>query len=374
MSGKKDALVNIGGWLAVNDDAIFEEARNLVVVYEGLHTYGGLAGRDMEAMARGIEESVQRRPHARPHRTGRVPGPEADRLGHSHRRAHWRPRRLSRRQGVLCRISRRTSSPPRPWRPNSTSIPASVRWNAASSPPGATRKPANTTIPSWSWSGSPSRAGSTPRPTWTSRPNPSTPSTIGAEQVRGLSMVYEPKYLRFFQARFRAAGGSRGLPGTTVPTRPFGQRRLLPGGHFCTTRPRADENRASAGARVKWTNTAHAIEICTWTFAKTAAAGRTNGSPCWKAFSTRARTPSRRWTGICSACTSMRRCAGNSARRRANWSASRWTRCWPDWASFAASGSGRRKRCSAKARRSTRARRSCWPAGRGTSSHGFADG
>ncbi len=59
MSGKKDLLVNIGGFLALNDKEVFEEARNMVVVYEGLHTYGGLAGRDMEAMARGIEESVQ---------------------------------------------------------------------------------------------------------------------------------------------------------------------------------------------------------------------------------------------------------------------------------------------------------------------------
>ena len=58
MSAKKDALVNIGGFLAVNDWDVFEEARNLVVVYEGLHTYGGLAGRDMEAMAIGIGESV----------------------------------------------------------------------------------------------------------------------------------------------------------------------------------------------------------------------------------------------------------------------------------------------------------------------------
>lgn len=58
MSAKKDALVNIGGFLAVNDWDVFEEARNLVVVYEGLHTYGGLAGRDMEAMAIGIMESV----------------------------------------------------------------------------------------------------------------------------------------------------------------------------------------------------------------------------------------------------------------------------------------------------------------------------
>jgi tyrosine phenol-lyase len=59
MSGKKDCLVNIGGFLALNDDELAEQARNLVVVYEGLHTYGGMAGRDMEAMAIGIEESVE---------------------------------------------------------------------------------------------------------------------------------------------------------------------------------------------------------------------------------------------------------------------------------------------------------------------------
>ncbi len=58
MSAKKDALVNIGGFLAVNDWDIFEEARNMVVIYEGLHTYGGMAGRDMEAVAIGLEESV----------------------------------------------------------------------------------------------------------------------------------------------------------------------------------------------------------------------------------------------------------------------------------------------------------------------------
>ena len=59
MSAKKDLLVNIGGFLALNDFEIFEEARNMVVVYEGLHTYGGLAGRDMEAMALGIVEAIQ---------------------------------------------------------------------------------------------------------------------------------------------------------------------------------------------------------------------------------------------------------------------------------------------------------------------------
>jgi tyrosine phenol-lyase len=59
MSAKKDGLVNIGGFLAINDDKIFDEARNMVVVYEGLHTYGGMAGRDMEALSIGIGESVQ---------------------------------------------------------------------------------------------------------------------------------------------------------------------------------------------------------------------------------------------------------------------------------------------------------------------------
>ena len=58
MSAKKDALVNIGGFFACNDDEVFRKATNLAVVYEGLHTYGGLAGRDMEAMAQGIREAV----------------------------------------------------------------------------------------------------------------------------------------------------------------------------------------------------------------------------------------------------------------------------------------------------------------------------
>jgi tyrosine phenol-lyase len=59
MSAKKDSFANIGGWIGLRDDALAERARSLVLVYEGLHTYGGMAGRDMEAVARGIEESVQ---------------------------------------------------------------------------------------------------------------------------------------------------------------------------------------------------------------------------------------------------------------------------------------------------------------------------
>lgn len=59
MSAKKDPLANIGGFIGINDDAVAEEISNLVVVFEGLHTYGGMAGRDMEAVAIGIEESLE---------------------------------------------------------------------------------------------------------------------------------------------------------------------------------------------------------------------------------------------------------------------------------------------------------------------------
>src|SRR5690625_2175084 len=56
MSGKKDCLVNIGGFLALNDDDLYQKATQLVVVFEGMPSYGGMTGRDMEAMARGIYE------------------------------------------------------------------------------------------------------------------------------------------------------------------------------------------------------------------------------------------------------------------------------------------------------------------------------
>ena len=58
VSAKKDLMVNIGGIIATKNKKVYEEARNMVVIYEGLHTYGGLAGRDMEAMAIGIVEML----------------------------------------------------------------------------------------------------------------------------------------------------------------------------------------------------------------------------------------------------------------------------------------------------------------------------
>jgi tyrosine phenol-lyase len=149
ISAKKDSLVNIGGWLAVNDWTLFEELRNQVVVFEGLHTYGGLAGRDMEAMAIGIVESVQDE-HVRS-RVGQVRY-----LGEL--LTDWGVPMVQPVGGHAIFLDARRFYPhlprivsrPRRWPPSSTWTPACAAWSAASSAPAATPRPATTTIPSWS--------------------------------------------------------------------------------------------------------------------------------------------------------------------------------------------------------------------------------
>ncbi len=171
MSAKKDNLVNIGGWLAVNDWDTFEELRNLVVVFEGLHTYGGLAGRDMEALAIGIEEAVQDE-HVRCARgPGAVPGRAAGGVGHPDRAAHRRPRDLPRREALLPAPRAGRVPGPDAGGVRSTSTRASARWSAASCPLAVTRRPATTSAPSSSSRASRSRGASTRRRTWTSWPS-----------------------------------------------------------------------------------------------------------------------------------------------------------------------------------------------------------
>jgi tyrosine phenol-lyase len=63
VSSKKDNLVNIGGFLALRDPELAKQARAMLVAFEGLHTYGGMSGRDMEALARGIREMVETDDH-----------------------------------------------------------------------------------------------------------------------------------------------------------------------------------------------------------------------------------------------------------------------------------------------------------------------
>jgi tyrosine phenol-lyase len=149
MSAKKDAMVNIGGFLAMNDRNFYEEACNLVVVYEGLHTYGGMAGRDMEALAIGIAESVQDdHIHAR---VGQV-----QYLGRTLRAAGVPIVNPIGGHAVFLDASKILPHIPR----------ECARWSAALSRPAATRPPAKTTHRNWNWCGLPFPVASIPKRTW----------------------------------------------------------------------------------------------------------------------------------------------------------------------------------------------------------------
>lgn len=210
MSAKKDALVNIGGFLAVNDDELAERARNMAVIYEGLHTYGGLAGRDMEAMAIGIEESVQYdHMHAR---IGQV-----EYLGHKLIEAGVPIVRPIGGHGIFLDARRFLPHIPREQFPAQALTAAlyvdsgvrSMERGAVS----AGRDPSTGTdiFPSLELV-----RLTIPRRVYTQAHMDVTAESVielfrAREKVVGLRFTYEPKYLRFFQARFEPIRGAKVL-------------------------------------------------------------------------------------------------------------------------------------------------------------------
>jgi tyrosine phenol-lyase len=210
MSAKKDSLVNVGGFLAVNDAELAERARNMVVIYEGLHTYGGLAGRDMEAMAIGIEESVQLdHMHAR---IGQV-----EYLGDKLIEAGVPVVRPLGGHGVFLNATKFLPHIPREQFPAQALAAAlyvdsgvrSMERGGVSA--GRDHKTGKNLFPPLELV-----RLTIPRRVYTQAHMDVTAESVialleGREKIVGLRFTHEPKLLRFFQARFEPVNGSRVL-------------------------------------------------------------------------------------------------------------------------------------------------------------------
>ena len=202
MSAKKDLLVNIGGFFACNDEDLFIKAQNLAVVYEGLHTYGGLAGRDMEAMALGIREAVMEE-----HQAARIG--QVRYLGDALRRAGIPIVNPIGSHAVF--IDARRFLPqldqdeyPAQALAGELYLEAGIRTmergnvSAGRDPKtGQNRRPALELL-----------RLTLPRRVYTQAHMDVVAESVRnvyqrRDEIRGLKMIYEPEYLRFFQARFR---------------------------------------------------------------------------------------------------------------------------------------------------------------------------
>jgi tyrosine phenol-lyase len=201
MSAKKDLLVNIGGFFACNDETVFRKAQNMVVVYEGLHTYGGLAGRDMEAMAIGLREAVME-----DHQAARIG--QVRYLGDLLRKAGVPIVNPIGSHAIF--INAREFLPhvdqddyPAQSLAAALYLEAGIRTmergnvSAGRDPvTGKNRRPALELV-----------RLTLPRRVYTQAHMDVVAESVvrvyeNREQIRGLKMVYEPEYLRFFQARF----------------------------------------------------------------------------------------------------------------------------------------------------------------------------
>jgi tyrosine phenol-lyase len=201
MSAKKDCLVNIGGYLALNEEDLFEQARNLCVVYEGLHTYGGLAGRDMEAMAVGIGESVEE-DHIRA-RVGQV-----EYLGQ--KLADWDIPIVLPIGGHAVFIDARRVLPDIPQKQfPAQALAAAIYLDSGvrAMERGAVSAGRNRDTGKPIWPKLELVRLTLPRRVYTQAHMDVVAESIlhvhdARDKIRGLKMIYEPRFLRFFQAKF----------------------------------------------------------------------------------------------------------------------------------------------------------------------------
>ncbi len=198
MSAKKDHYVNIGGFLAVNDAKIFEKAKETVVGFEGLHTYGGLAGRDMEALAVGMRES------ARENIVGHYIG-QIEYLGGLLRSLGIPIVEPSGAHGVFIDAAKFIPHLPKSQFPAQTlSSEIYVESGVRSMERGVVSGQHGRDL----YDGLELVRLALPRRVYETAHLDYVAKTIGSlwnrrEKVRGLKMIYEPSSLRFFQARFK---------------------------------------------------------------------------------------------------------------------------------------------------------------------------
>ncbi|MEE9230414.1 MAG: tyrosine phenol-lyase [Acidobacteriota bacterium] len=202
MSAKKDCLVNVGGFLALNEEEIYEQASNLCVVYEGLHTYGGLAGRDMEALAIGIGESVEE-DHIRA-RVGQV-----EYLGK--KLAGWGIPIVLPIGGHAVFIDARKVLPRLPQKHfPAQALSAAIYLDSGvrTMERGAVSAGRNRETGKPIWPKLELVRLTLPRRVYTQAHMDVVAESVLAvhesrDQIRGLKMIYEPRFLRFFQAKFQ---------------------------------------------------------------------------------------------------------------------------------------------------------------------------